>query len=73
MNLELDLRFGPGKCLNLGPDHRFRSSSGSNRFEPVKFLTQFSAQKERLSYFRKSKHGLIIILFILKAIPDGLG
>ena len=45
MNLELDLWFGSGKCLNLGPDHGFRSSSGSNRFEPVKFPTQFSAQK----------------------------
>ena len=45
MNLELDLWFGSGKCLNLGLDHRFRSSSGSNRFELVKFPTQFSAQK----------------------------
>jgi hypothetical protein len=45
MNLELDLQFGPGKCLNLGTDHQFRSSSGSYRFEPVKFLTQFSTQK----------------------------
>ena len=44
MNLELDLRFGPAKCLNLGPDHWFR-------FEPVKFPTQFSAQKEGLGYF----------------------
>ena len=33
------------KCLNLGLDHRFRSSSGSNRVERVKFPTQFSAQK----------------------------
>jgi hypothetical protein len=30
VNLELDLGFGSGKCLNLGPDHRFRSSAGLN-------------------------------------------
>ena len=52
MDLELDLWFGSGKCLNLGPDHRFRSSSGPNRFEPVKFPTQLSAQK-----FAKKRFG----------------
>ena len=66
MNLELDLWFSSGKCLNLGLDHRFRSSSGSNRFKPVKFPTQFSAQKllERgLGDVQKYKHSLVTFLF----------
>ena len=67
------LWFGSGKCLNLGLDHRFRSSSVSNLFEPVNFPTQFSIQKEGLGYFWKSKHSLITIPLVLKAFPDGLG
>ena len=66
MNLELDLWFSSGKCLNLGLDHRFRSSSGSNRFKLVEFPTQFSAQKllERgLSDVQKYKHSLVTFLF----------
>ena len=44
---------------DLGPDHWFRSSSGSNLFEPVKFLTRFSAQKQVPSYFWKSNNNPI--------------
>ena len=68
MNLELDLQFSSGKCLNLGLDNRF--SSGLNLFEPVKFPAQFSAQKEGLGYFLKIQ---TTIPFVLKVFSDGLG
>ena len=66
MNLELDLWFGSGKCLNLGPDHRFRSSSGLNRFEPVKFphnLVPRSLLERGLGDVLKYKHSLVTFLF----------
>ena len=66
--------FRPSRSQHITrPDHRFKSSSGSNLFEPVNFPTQFSTQKEGFGCFWKYKHSLITIPFILKAFLDGLG
>ena len=68
------IQFGSGKCLNLGPDHRFRSSLGLNRFEPVKFPTQFSARSRQKDVWVMFENiNSLVILFIFKAFPDGLG